>query len=495
VSIVKEALGSAVILIEEGRGERNLEDFRQEFLSYWPIHAAPIRPGVLSLIEPGPPSRAIRVARLKTMILAGEDDATLLQWLAHRSGSGTPKRQALEDAVLLWLRQPLLPTEYPRSAADVLTLAQQVGPDCEQLLRECAPDLSRCIVVLGSRASNGPCLAAVALSPPSRSTSPGHKGADPLSRGFRTDKTPRALLERRYFGAQKIAALEVDRADATWVHGRGADPGLARLRASRVAIIGCGSVGAPVALALAQAGVGRLLLVDPDVLKTANIGRHPLGADALGRNKAEALAAMIRSKLPHLLSVDGHGIRWDQFVLENAGSLVDCDLIVAATGEWSTEGGLNEWHLGVNRAMPVLYGWTEAHACAGHAVAVCSSGGCLQCGFSRHGRPTLQVTEWKGGSTDRQEPACGTSYQPYGPVALGHVTSIVAELAVDCLLGDVVSSTERIWAGRRALLHSAGGDWTAEWLRIAGTRVEGGFIEDRPWGRTVDCVECASAAA
>jgi len=31
-----------------------------------------------------------------------------------------------------------------------------------------------------------------------------------------------------------------------------------------------------VALQLAAAGVGRLLLIDPDRLKWANVGRHPL---------------------------------------------------------------------------------------------------------------------------------------------------------------------------------------------------------------------------
>ena len=50
-------------------------------------------------------------------------------------------------------------------------------------------------------------------------------------------------------------------------------------------IVGCGSVGAPVAIALAQAGVGRFILLDPDILKPSNISRHPLGAQYLGRMK------------------------------------------------------------------------------------------------------------------------------------------------------------------------------------------------------------------
>lgn len=54
--------------------------------------------------------------------------------------------------------------------------------------------------------------------------------------------------------------------------------------------MGCGSLGSPVAIALAQAGVGRLTLIDYDHLKWANIGRHPLGAASVDDEKAKAVA-------------------------------------------------------------------------------------------------------------------------------------------------------------------------------------------------------------
>ncbi len=54
-------------------------------------------------------------------------------------------------------------------------------------------------------------------------------------------------------------------------------------------IIGCGSVGARVALELARAGVGRFLLIDDDILKPHNICRHTHGMRDLGRFKADLL--------------------------------------------------------------------------------------------------------------------------------------------------------------------------------------------------------------
>ena len=46
-------------------------------------------------------------------------------------------------------------------------------------------------------------------------------------------------------------------------------PAIARLRNATVAVFGCGSVGAPVAINLARAGVGKLVLVDKQTLKGA----------------------------------------------------------------------------------------------------------------------------------------------------------------------------------------------------------------------------------
>ena len=67
--------------------------------------------------------------------------------------------------------------------------------------------------------------------------------------------------------------------------------GLERLVASHVVVIGLGGVGAHAAEALARAGVGSLVLVDPDRVCTSNINRqvHAL-SETVGRLKAEIMA-------------------------------------------------------------------------------------------------------------------------------------------------------------------------------------------------------------
>ena len=53
-------------------------------------------------------------------------------------------------------------------------------------------------------------------------------------------------------------------------------PGQQRLEASTVAILGCGALGSVAAELLARAGVGRLVLIDRDIVEWTNLQRQSL---------------------------------------------------------------------------------------------------------------------------------------------------------------------------------------------------------------------------
>ena len=52
--------------------------------------------------------------------------------------------------------------------------------------------------------------------------------------------------------------------------------GQERLRAARVAIVGCGATGSSVAQLLARAGVGTLRIIDRDYVEPSNLQRQAL---------------------------------------------------------------------------------------------------------------------------------------------------------------------------------------------------------------------------
>ena len=86
--------------------------------------------------------------------------------------------------------------------------------------------------------------------------------------------------------------------------------GQARLRGGSVLLIGCGGLGSPAALYLAAAGVGRIGIVDPDVVELSNLQRQVVhGESWVGRPKLESAAERLREVNPWVV-VEGHRERF-----------------------------------------------------------------------------------------------------------------------------------------------------------------------------------------
>lgn len=493
-AVAENLLGRSVSLVEELLEGTIIErDFREEFLTYWAYKAHRGGERLYSLLTPAPPSRVVRIWRGNRLEIIGQDQPTLAKWVRHRFGPGT--NTTAEEAVFMWLQQPPLPSDYPTTARDLRTLAAAAGPDAETALGKVvsnAPD--NLVVVLGATGRGGPGLIAVTVAAPKRRAGDSRSTADPLSKGFRPGRTPKRILANRYLGANGVSRSGVQRADATWVHGRDRDPRTARLLAATVVLVGCGSIGAPVACTLAQGGVGRIVIVDHDTLSWPNVGRHPLGASAVGRHKADALAERLQADFPHL-SIEARTSDLHWLLQSDAELLRHADLIVSATGSWQAESALNHWHVAEGRSKPVLYAWTEPHACAGHAVAIGADGGCFQCNMGRTGIPSFSVVEWPGEHNGtEEEPACGAHYSPYGPVELGYVTAMVSDVALDCLLDPPSRSFSRVVTASQRRIDALGGRWSEEWLagrgKDAGSR--GVSTADQPWSRRT-CRACGQA--
>ena len=491
--VLREVLKLSAELIEENIAGLNDEDFRSEFLSYWNRTLTENSTNVRSLLNLDPSSRVAKVWRGADFYLLADTECEAKAWLERSYGLGEKKVWRFDDALFAWIDRPMVPGEYPKSGDSLRRLIRERAPGAASMLEKLVvaqPD--QVLVVLGASTANGPCLAGVIVKAPRLAgRSRPKKG---LTRGFRPHQVPAALLASRYFGGEPVARISVERADAAWIHGRDRDVRFRKLRGARVAILGCGSIGAAVAMQLAEAGVGSILLVDPETLGFANVGRHPLGVGSVGSLKAVALAKRISGDYPHMVEVSSSTERCEDLLVQDTDALTSKDLIVSAMGSWSAEGALNDWHLSRSRSQPIVYGWTEAYACAGHAVLVTRSGGCFGCGVGPFGNPSLRVTDWPQGPTQHPEPACGAVFQPYGPIELSHIVALIAELSVDALLEPTRTPTHRVWAARKRHLDRSGGVWTGEWLARTGHRSEGGFVFEDSWMADDLCPACRTEA-
>ncbi len=71
--------------------------------------------------------------------------------------------------------------------------------------------------------------------------------------------------------------------------------GQVALSEAHLVLVGCGGIGSPALQYLAGAGVGRLTLIDDDVVDLTNLQRQTIFSEAdLGRSKAEAAADWVR---------------------------------------------------------------------------------------------------------------------------------------------------------------------------------------------------------
>ena len=116
--------------------------------------------------------------------------------------------------------------------------------------------------------------------------------------------------------------------------------GQERLRAARVLCIGAGGLGSPIIAYLAAAGVGRIGIVDDDVVDETNLQRQILFANAdVGRPKVDVATERALAMNPYI-AVDPIRVRLDH---TNARELVRLyDVIVDGTDNFSSRYVIND---------------------------------------------------------------------------------------------------------------------------------------------------------
>lgn len=110
--------------------------------------------------------------------------------------------------------------------------------------------------------------------------------------------------------------------------------GQKRLKTAKVLCIGTGGLGSPIALYLAAAGVGRIGLVDFDVVDESNLQRQIIhGTKDVGRKKLDSARDSIRDINPHV-QVDLHDCLFNS---DKAMELVEpYDLVIDGTDNFPT---------------------------------------------------------------------------------------------------------------------------------------------------------------
>src|SRR5882757_3126121 len=110
--------------------------------------------------------------------------------------------------------------------------------------------------------------------------------------------------------------------------------GQLKLKNASIALIGTGGLGSPAALYLAAAGIGRIGLVDFDVVDTSNLQRQIIhGTKDVGRKKLDSAADTMLDINP-FVQIDRHEVA---ITSENAFDIMrDYDIVVDGTDNFPT---------------------------------------------------------------------------------------------------------------------------------------------------------------
>lgn len=207
------------------------------------------------------------------------------------------------------------------------------------------------------------------------------------------------------------------------------------LEKARVVMVGTGSLGSAVALQLARSGIGEIILIDPELLESANLGRHALGADDLGRSKSVALAEKLTLDLP-IVKVTPY-LDYAEMLLLRKPELFDrADLVIVTTADWASEVAL--WQRKSEGApWALLQAWSEPHSFVGHALLAPSGAFDGQPLFDAAGNFQHKFTEWPAGGGVVPLPACGQTFIPGGASGMSNVAGMVAQVALRTLTGQL----------------------------------------------------------
>ena len=221
-------------------------------------------------------------------------------------------------------------------------------------------------------------------------------------------------------------------------------PRLKELRKRSVAVIGLGAVGSQVAVELARAGVGRLKLIDGDILEPANLVRHACTLQQVGLPKSTAVANQLRLIAPKC-EVRAFSINFGATDVASpddtrrVNSLLyaateTCDMIIGAAADEDVNYLISR--VAADQGIAQVYAWGTNGGYGGEVVRVVpKSTGCFECFLLQQDEPLHLV---KPDEAREMVPALGCADRTFtgSGFDMNAVAMFATRLAVQTLLRD-----------------------------------------------------------
>lgn len=242
-------------------------------------------------------------------------------------------------------------------------------------------------------------------------------------------------------GSLWIEPVEVERIDADWALAR--DQQLATLhgrRSQRILLLGTGSLGSPIAAAIARAGIGYLDIVDKEVFRAENVARHFLGMRSRGRWKVDELVAQLHADVP-AVKIVGHRndvVTW----CRNNCRPGQYDLIIECTAESTVRSFMAHRRIELFGDTPIIHAWLEPLCSAGHVVLTQTD---VPWPPEDPADFLVNASDLSANDTRISLPGCADGFHPYGVADVTLVAAFAAERVLAVVDDPCQESTVWSW--------------------------------------------------
>lgn len=445
VQVIIEAFKLAVKVLDKGITGQNLGDFADEFEVYW--QSLPGLDKILSVFYPGDVASETYIASDKktheVRLIGGEKE--IASFCAEVNFT---KSLAFQPALFVPLEKGTLLIP-PALGKPFWTLTQMR----ELLLPAISPQNREVLNLLLKSSKRANEYTIFKLPRPS--------GGDTLF-GVRFVGTDNKHPLLQNGTARQIFPVLPIRLNYDYLVHRGG--GKIELKDKRVLVIGCGAVGGYLVYQLAQAGLLRFTLVDPDRLLPENTFRHLLGRGHWMQSKVTSLKKELESKFPYVkitpvtstiqVALNKRTIRLENY-----------DLVVVALGKPSVEFEINQLLQSLEKGPPAIFTWLEPLGIGGHALLTNhpKGEGCFECLYtptqeeeSEVIKPNRAAFAAPDQSFGRALSGCGSLFTPYGAMDAQQTALLAARLAIDTLSDKVSGNPLLSWKGDDSAFVSQG---------------------------------------
>lgn len=145
---------------------------------------------------------------------------------------------------------------------------------------------------------------------------------------------------------------------------------------SHVLCIGAGGLISNIAPTLCRKGIGKLTILDDDLVEASNLNRQRFYPKDIGKNKAIALVENLQSECTFSTQLIGYSLRLEEAIQHD---VLDCDVVIC--GVDNNPARISACSFFRKRNIPVIFTAVSANADHGYVFIQDTTGPCWACVF------------------------------------------------------------------------------------------------------------------